>query len=169
MITALQRAQQLALRRVPLLIYGETGVGKSRILDAFREQLNAQGAHILRFQCSPYHANSAFYPFIDHLERALKFGREEPAQSRLDKLEAMLVDQYARPREDMRFLAAMLSIATESNIGAPALTPQRFKDETLRAIVDLTKAVARKQAAVMLPPARPPMFAMSAKLLFNCS
>ena len=133
-----------------VLLAGETGVGKSRVLDAFREQLSAQGAHILRFQCSPYHANSAFYPFIDHLERALKFGREEPAQSRLDKLRAMLVDQYARPQEDLRFLAAMLSIATESNVGAPALTPQRFKDETLRAIVGLTMAVARKQAAVML-------------------
>ena len=133
-----------------VLVAGETGVGKSRVLDAFRERLHDQGASILRFQCSPYHANSAFYPFIDHLERALKFGREEPAQSRLDKLEAMLVGQYARPREDLRFLAAMLSIAAESNIGATALTPQRFKDETLRALVDLTKAVARAQPAVLL-------------------
>lgn len=133
-----------------VLLAGEPGVGKSRVVDAIRERLHDQGASILRFQCSPYHANSAFYPFIDHLQRALKFSRGATAQARLDKLEAMVVGRYAMPRGDLRFLAALLSIPGESNSDAPALTPQRFKDETLRALVDLTKAVARTQPAVVL-------------------
>jgi predicted ATPase len=37
-----------------VLLSGEPGIGKSRILSALRERLEARGAQSLRFQCSPY-------------------------------------------------------------------------------------------------------------------
>ena len=55
-----------------VLLSGEPGIGKSRILNALRERLEAQGVQALRFQCSPYYVNSAFWPVIDNFERALK-------------------------------------------------------------------------------------------------
>ena len=45
-----------------VLLSGEPGIGKSRILNALRERLEAQGVQALRFQCSPYYVNSAFWP-----------------------------------------------------------------------------------------------------------
>ncbi len=51
----------------------------------------------LRFPCSPYYVNSAFWPVIDNFERALKFARDETSGSKLDKLEALVVTQYGRP------------------------------------------------------------------------
>ncbi|MGB8339810.1 MAG: AAA family ATPase [Burkholderiales bacterium] len=133
-----------------VVLSGEPGIGKSRVVVALREQLLSRSAGFLLFQCSPYHANTAFYPLIDHLERALMFGKEETNESKLEKLEAMVVGQYARPREDVRYIAAMLSIPAEASLGPTTMAPQRFKDETFRALVDLTKAIARKQAVVML-------------------
>jgi predicted ATPase len=53
-----------------VLLSGEPGIGKSRILSTLRERLEAQGAQSLRFQCSPYYVNSAFWPIIDNLERS---------------------------------------------------------------------------------------------------
>jgi hypothetical protein len=52
-----------------------------------RGRLEAQHATSLRIHCSPCYANSASYPIIDNFERALRFGRDDPAERKLDKLE----------------------------------------------------------------------------------
>ena len=133
-----------------MLLSGEPGIGKSRILSAVRERLEAQGVQALRFQCSPYYVNSAFWPIIDNFERALKFTRDETTDAKLDKLEALIVTQYGRPLADVRFIAAILSIPCEDRYGALPMTPQKHKDETLRTLVDITEAAARQQPSVML-------------------
>jgi tetratricopeptide (TPR) repeat protein len=92
----------------------------------------------------------AFYPIIDNFERALRFARDDTAEQKLDKLEALVVGQYGRPREDVRFISAMLSIPCEERYGAVVMTPQKFKDETFRALVDTTEAIARLQPTIML-------------------
>jgi len=133
-----------------VLLSGEPGIGKSRILSALRDKLEGEGAMPMRFQCSPYYVNSAFWPSIDNFERALKFARDESPESKLDKLESLIVGHYQRPLADVRFIAAMLSIPCDERYGELAMTPQKFKDETLRALVDLTEAAANKQPSVML-------------------
>ena len=133
-----------------VLLGGEPGIGKSRILSALRERLEGIGAQWLRIQCSPYHVNSAFYPIIANFERALRFALDEPVVSKLDKLEALMTERYGRPVEDVRFITAMLTIPTERYRESISLSPQRFKQETLRVLADLTEAAARLQPTVML-------------------
>jgi predicted ATPase len=133
-----------------VLLSGEPGIGKSRILSALRQRLEVQGVQALRFQCSPYYVNSAFWPIIDNRERALEFTRDEITDSKLDKLEALVVTQYGRPLADVRFVASILSIPCEERYGALPMTPQKHKDETLRTLVDIIQAAARQQPSVML-------------------
>jgi class 3 adenylate cyclase/tetratricopeptide (TPR) repeat protein len=133
-----------------VLLSGEPGIGKSRILSALRERLEGHGARTLRFQCSPYYINSAFWPSIDNFERALKFGRDESPLSKLDKLEALIVTDYGRPLSDVRFIGSILSIPCEERYGALPMTPEKFKDETLRSLADIAEAAARKQPSMML-------------------
>lgn len=133
-----------------VLLSGEPGIGKSRILRELRARLEIHRAVSLRFHCSPYYVNSAFYPIIENFERASEFGHEESPEAKLDKLEALIVGQYGRPREDVRFIATMLSVPCEARYGFVAMTPQKFKDETFRALVDTVEAAARKQSTVML-------------------
>ena len=143
-----QRAQEGEGQVV--ILSGEPGIGKSRILSTLRERLEDQGVGTLRFQCSPYYVNSAFYPSIDNFERVLKFARDETIDSKLDKLEALIVAHYSRPLADVRFIASLLSIPCDDRYGVLAMTPQKHKDEALRTLVDLTEAAARKQPSVML-------------------
>ena len=133
-----------------VVLSGEAGIGKSRILSTLRERLEAQGVQTLCLQCSPYHVNSAFWPIIANLERTLQFARDETTDVKLDKLEALIVTQYARPLADVRFVAAILSIPCELRYGALPMTPQKHKDETLRTLVDITEAATRRQPSVML-------------------
>jgi tetratricopeptide (TPR) repeat protein len=104
----------------------------------------------LRFQCSPYYVNSAFWPIIDNFERALRFERDDTADTKLNRLEALIVMQYGRPLADVRFVASILSISCEDRYGPRPMTPQKFKDETLRTLVDITEAAARQQPSVLL-------------------
>jgi class 3 adenylate cyclase/tetratricopeptide (TPR) repeat protein len=132
-----------------VLLSGEPGIGKSRMLSALRVELTGK-AVTQTFQCSPYHTNSAFYPSIDALERALKLDRNESVSSKLDKLEELIVSQHRQPLEDVRFIASALSIASEERYGRLDMTPQRHKEETVRALANLIAAGAREQAGVTL-------------------
>src|SRR5207247_11451579 len=53
-----------------VLISGEAGIGKSRIAATLSERLDAEPAVRLRYFCSPYHQDSALFPFVDQLGRA---------------------------------------------------------------------------------------------------
>ena len=72
------------------LLCGEPGIGKSRISNVVEDSI-AEDPHItIRYQCSPHHTNSPFYPVIRQLERAARFERTDTPEVKLDKLEALL-------------------------------------------------------------------------------
>src|SRR5207237_3508821 len=73
-----------------VLICGEPGIGKSRLSAALAERLHPEPHLRLRYFCSPYHQDSALYPFIDQLGRVSGFVRDDPPASRLEKLEDLL-------------------------------------------------------------------------------
>src|SRR5205823_2143597 len=85
-----------------VLISGDPGLGKSRITAALAERLHDEPYLRLRYFCSPYHQDSALYPFIDQLGRASGFAQDDPPAAKLEKLEALLA-RASPPDEDMAF------------------------------------------------------------------
>src|SRR6266404_7266692 len=81
-----------------VLLSGEAGIGKSRLVQVLTDQVAAEPqAWLTPCQCSPYHQHSALYPWIELLERvALRLDRAAAPQQQLSKLEGFLV-QYGLP------------------------------------------------------------------------
>jgi hypothetical protein len=92
-----------------VLISGEAGLGKSRLTAALVERLHAEPYFRLRHFCSSYHQDSALFPFIDQLDRAAGFERDDLPAAKLGKIEALLA-HAARADEDVALLADLLSL-----------------------------------------------------------
>ena len=108
-----------------VLLSGEAGIGKSRLVQTLKEQVMAEGATRIEFRCSPYHQNSAFYPIIDHLQRLLQFHREESPSAKLEKLQQALA-RYRFPQADtVSLIAALLSLPQPENAPPLTLSPQK--------------------------------------------
>jgi len=71
-----------------VLISGEPGIGKSRLTAALAERLHVEPHLRLRYFCSPYHQDSALFPFIDQLGRASGFAGDDPPVVKLDRRRA---------------------------------------------------------------------------------
>jgi class 3 adenylate cyclase len=91
-----------------MLVSGEAGVGKSRIIAAFEERLHTEPHLRLRYFCSPYHQDSALFPVIDQLGRVAEFAPDDPPAIKLEKLETLLA-RAAPPDEDVALLADLMS------------------------------------------------------------
>ena len=59
-----------------VLLSGEPGIGKSRILQEFRERIANEPHGLMSFQCSPYSTSTPFYPFVTHLKASFGFDGE---------------------------------------------------------------------------------------------
>ena len=132
-----------------VLVSGEPGIGKSRIAAALLERVGTEPHLRLRYFCSPYHLDSALYPFIDQLGRAAGFTRDDPPAVRLEKIEALLA-LAAPPDEDAAFLADLLSLPASERHPLPNLSPQRKKERTLEALVRQLEGLACQQPVVMV-------------------
>jgi predicted ATPase/class 3 adenylate cyclase len=132
-----------------VLVSGEPGIGKSRMTAALAERLQAEPYLRLRYFCSPYHQDSALYPFIDQLGRASGFARDDPPAAKLEKLEALLA-LATPPDEDLTFLADLMSLPASGRHPLPNLSPQRKKEQTLEALLRQLEGLARHQPVLMV-------------------
>jgi len=110
-----------------VLLSGEPGIGKSRIVQELRGRLSDELYTRVSHYCSPNHTSSPLYPVIALFERAAGFDRTDTADTKLDKLEALLAPSANDVQEAVRLLAAVLAIPADHRYPPVALTPQRQK------------------------------------------
>jgi TOMM system kinase/cyclase fusion protein len=118
-----------------VLLSGEPGIGKSRLVHELQDQIKAERVSSIEFRCSPYHQNSALYPIIDYLQRLLHFAREDQPLAKLSKLQHALL-QYHFPQTDtLALLASLLSLPHPPGSYPITLSPQKQKQKTHEALV----------------------------------
>ena len=130
-----------------LLLSGEAGIGKSRLVQVLKEHVASEPqAWLTPCQCSPYYQHTALYPLIDLLERVvLRFDREESPQHKCSKLEGFLV-QYGLPlAETVPLFTALLSLPLAADYAPLGVPPEQQKQQTLHALLTIVLRIAAQQ------------------------
>jgi class 3 adenylate cyclase/predicted ATPase len=135
-----------------VVLSGEAGVGKSRLLRILKEDVSRNPqAWLTSLRCSPYHQNSAFYPIIDMFEHVvLQFSRNDTVQDRQEKLEGLLVQYGLSLPETLPLFAALLSVPLPERYSPLALTPERQKQEILTVLMTMLLKRAAKQPLLLV-------------------
>ena len=133
-----------------VLLTGEPGIGKSRLIQAFREQVRGDDVTVLRYFCSPFYVHSALHPILDQLERAAQLKKSDPPEVKLDKLEALLSQGTSRVARAAALLAPLLSIPTGERYPELDVAPERKKTLALEALLEQLAGLAARPVLIVL-------------------
>ena len=129
-----------------VLLSGEAGIGKSRLTAALSQRIENEPHTQLRYFCSPYHQDSALFPFIIQLERAAEFTRDDTVEQKLEKLRVLLAPN-ARA-DEIALFAELLSLPSS----APDLnvSPQRKREMLFEAVLHQLAALSRSRPVLIV-------------------
>jgi class 3 adenylate cyclase/Cdc6-like AAA superfamily ATPase len=119
-----------------VLIVGEPGIGKTRLLRFFEERIKEEPHTWLVCHCISYYKNSAFYPIINLINSQLKIGKNETNEDKLKKLEEALSNYDFDLNETLSIIASLISIPISNPDHTLHLTPQKQKEKTIQILLD---------------------------------
>ena len=133
-----------------VLVTGEAGIGKSRLIHAFRDGLASVTAECWVAQCSPYEQASALRPVIGLLQNLLQLQTGTTPAERFDALVAALERLGLGEPATVTVLATLLGIPLRAPYAPVDITPQGRKALTLEAIASIILKRAAVQPVVCL-------------------
>lgn len=125
-----------------VIVSGEAGIGKSRLLRAFEAAIAAEPHLRIVNQCSPYHTDSALHPMIEQMSRAAGIDQAADPGERLQRLAALL--RGADPAETA-LIAALLRIDGAGTRGELGLSPEQQRIRTFDALFNQVARASRSQ------------------------
>lgn len=132
-----------------VLLSGEAGIGKSRILRELTTELDDENCLMLRYQCAAHLVNAAFHPIASEIETAAGFLPDDPPERRLDKLERHLGATFGALGETASLYAALLSLPVE-RYPEIEMAPQRQKHRTIALLIERIARASLERPVVML-------------------
>jgi class 3 adenylate cyclase/predicted ATPase len=133
-----------------VLIQGEAGIGKSRIVDALSRQIGDDPHVRVICQCSPYHSNTALYPIARHLELAAGFAPEDTAACKLEKLEVLLAATDTNTAVTTSLMAELLSVPIDGRFAPLELPPAQRKVAIIAALIDQLTRLAQQRPVLFV-------------------
>ena len=132
-----------------VLLAGEGGIGKSRLVEALVERIRDERHVRVRMQCSPYHRNTALYPVIRHFAEAAGFAPEDGVALRREKLHSMLTAASPLPERAFHVLAGAIGLGITGAEEAVDMTAAQQKSELMAVLAGRLLALTA-QAPVLL-------------------
>jgi class 3 adenylate cyclase/predicted ATPase/ABC-type transport system involved in cytochrome c biogenesis ATPase subunit len=133
-----------------VLLSGEPGIGKSRMLRELRERLGHAGHQAWQFQCAAHQAHSAFHPMVDTLARLLRIRPDMPAEIKLGRVDQFVLEQLQLTSRHAALLAAMMGLTLDERHELGASAAHQREQDIVDAIAAVLMARARQAPLLML-------------------
>src|SRR5215813_9889815 len=130
-----------------VLIVGEPGVGKSRLIEEFHGRLRDTPHTWREWSCSQLLQNTPLHPIVE-AGRQRFGGADVSAKRRFADLESTLTQLKLDPAENAPLLAPLLDIPLQPE-RAPTLAPEELRRRQLGAVTSSVMASARVQPVVL--------------------
>ena len=131
------------------LIIGEAGIGKSRLVQRFHEQITGTPHSWIEAAAGAFFQNTPFYPVTEMLKQALAWRGNESAEEQLTLLEPRLELAALNPAEAIPLLAPLLNLPLPPKYPPSPLSPEQQRRRLLAALVELALGLARVQPTVI--------------------
>ncbi|MEL6100068.1 MAG: adenylate/guanylate cyclase domain-containing protein [Pseudomonadota bacterium] len=149
----LDRQWQLARegRGRAVMLSGEAGIGKSRLVEAIREQQSAENCISLGFQCLPNHETSPYFPVISFLVHLAGIDRSDDPPTRLSKLRQLVSSWFAGAEHTVEVLASLLSLPSETTAQDDGdKTPEQSKERLQETLIETVLTLSERQPVLLL-------------------
>jgi class 3 adenylate cyclase/tetratricopeptide (TPR) repeat protein len=130
-------------RATGVLISGEAGVGKSRLLAAFADEVILGGAGVLELHGSPFHPDVGFHPVRSLIEYRCGIADDSDPAARLERLAAEVASVGLDATSALPLLAPLMGLAPAAGYEPVAVEGQRLQEQiagVARAYIDACAA-----------------------------
>jgi class 3 adenylate cyclase/tetratricopeptide (TPR) repeat protein len=132
-----------------VLLSGEPGIGKSRLMAALQERVAPEQPICLRYFCLPHHQASALHPVVAQLSHVAGLTREDSPAEKRTKIERVLAQGGKVIAATAEILSELLGL--EARAESTATTdPQRKRREVLAALLEQLTALAARGPVLMM-------------------
>jgi class 3 adenylate cyclase/DNA-binding transcriptional ArsR family regulator len=121
-----------------VLVMGEPGIGKSRLIDQFLTFHLPEAAKVVRLAASALDENSPFFPFIDYLRASSGIEPTDPPDKAFEKIAAVHNGTPERGAR-LQILSSLFGVSSVDPDTAK-LTPQQLREKTLAILTELLLA-----------------------------
>jgi class 3 adenylate cyclase/tetratricopeptide (TPR) repeat protein len=131
-----------------VMISGEAGIGKSRLVAALNEQLRGQPHIRLRYFCLPHRIDTPLAAFGGQFAHAAGFARGDTPAEQWTKLHRVLTPRTSV--QDMALIAGVLSMPPDPGMPALEMSASRRKEATFEAISRQMASLAESRPLLVL-------------------
>jgi TOMM system kinase/cyclase fusion protein len=132
-----------------VLVTGEPGIGKSRLVFELSRRASERPHLWLDARCTQETRNRALSPVIELVERLFELGDRPPAE-RLERLEASLLGYGFRPADAVPLFGSLLGLPLADRYPQRDLSRQRLRELIFDAVLSLLIELAERQPVVVL-------------------
>jgi class 3 adenylate cyclase/tetratricopeptide (TPR) repeat protein len=133
-----------------VVVEGEAGIGKSRLLAAFRQRVRATPSRWLEARCSHFHRGTALRPIAQLTAQALGLAGLPDPDAQRARLTKYVVDGEEAANYRAGLLLRLLGLEVPAPFALPAFSPERIRGDTMNAVIHVIRRVAAEGPVVLV-------------------